>query len=286
MRPVTSPLSFPEGMVDLHNPHVSTEQRLAVAGADLYYDIEGEGPTLVLVHGFTLDGRMWDEQVVALRDVATVVRCDLRGFGRSSEPEAGIPYTHTADLLALLDHLGIDSAMFVGLSMGGRVVLETALVAPERVRGLVLLDSVLNGVEWDAEAAQGMEDAERTAKTQGMAAARAIWLRHPLFAPACRDAELSRRLAALVEPYSGFHWTHEDPQARTGPDPIAMLEQIGTPTTVVVGDLDVPCFLTMADMLARRIPGAHRIDVPDSGHMVNLEAPDAVNALLRKAILA
>jgi pimeloyl-ACP methyl ester carboxylesterase len=47
----------------------------------------------------------------------------------------------------------------------------------------------------------------------------------------------------------------------------------------------VPCFLTMADLLARRIPGAQRIDVPDSGHMVNLEAPDTVNALLRKAIL-
>jgi pimeloyl-ACP methyl ester carboxylesterase len=73
---------------------------------------------------------MWDEQVVALRDVATVVRCDLRGFGRSSEPSAGIPYTHSADLLALLDRLGIDSAVLVGLSMGGRVVLESG------VRGL------------------------------------------------------------------------------------------------------------------------------------------------------
>ena len=117
------------------------------------------------IHGFSLDGRMWDEQVVALRDVATVIRCDLRGFGRSSEPSAGIPYTHSADLLALLDRLGIDSAVFVGLSMGGRVVLETALVAPKRVRGLVLLDSVLNGVDWDAASEQGMEDAQRAATT-------------------------------------------------------------------------------------------------------------------------
>jgi len=264
---------------------VKTEGRLPLAGADLYYDVEGGGPAVVLVHGFSLDGRMWDEQVVALRDVATVVRCDLRGFGRSSEPSAGIPYTHSADLLALLDRLGIDSAVFVGLSMGGRVVLETALVAPGRVRRLVLLDSVLNGVEWDAASEQGMEDAKRAATTEGMSAARAIWLRHPLFAPACRDPQLARRLAALVEPYSGFHWTDEDPQARTDPDPIAMLEQIGAPTTVVVGELDVPCFLTMADLLARRIPSAHRIDVPDSGHMVNLESPDTVNALLRNVIL-
>ena len=72
--------------------------------------------------------------------------------------------------------------------MGGRVVLETALVAPERVRGLILLDSVLNGVEWDTASEQGMADAQRAATTDGMPAARAIWLRHPLFAPACRDA--------------------------------------------------------------------------------------------------
>ena len=268
-----------------HNPHVNTEGRLPVAGARPLLRRRGQGPAVELSTASRLDGRMWDEQVVALRDVATVVRCDLRGFGRSSEPSAGIPYTHSADLLALLDRLGIDSALFVGLSMGGRVVLETVLVAPERVLGLVLLDSVLNGVEWDAEFEQGMEDAARAATTEGMPAARAIWLRHPLFAPACRNAQLARRLAALVEPYSGFHWTHEDPQAGTDPDPIAMLEEIGAPTTVVVGELDVPCFLTMADLLARRIPTANRIDVPDSGHTVNLEPRETVHALLRNAIL-
>ncbi len=260
--------------------------RLPVPGADLYYEVDGEGPAVVLVHGFSLDGRMWDDQAAALRDVATVVRCDLRAFGRSSEPAPGISYTHTGDLLALLNHVGIDTALFVGLSLGGRVVLETALIAPRRVSGLVLLDSVLNGVEWDAASEQGMEDAARAATSEGVPAAKAIWLRHPLFAPACRDAQLARRLAALVEPYSGFHWTHEDPQARSGPDPLAMLEQINVPTTVVIGELDVPCFLTMAGILATRIPGAQRIDIPNSGHMVNLEAPDAVNALLRNAILA
>ncbi len=260
--------------------------RLPVSGADLYFEVDGSGPAVVLVHGFTLDGRMWDDQVAALRDVATVVRCDLRAFGRSSEPAPGIPYTHTGDLLAVLDHLRIDRALFVGLSLGGRVVLETALIAPDRVSGLVLLNSVLNGVEWDSASEQGMEAAERAATTEGVSAAKAIWLRHPLFAPACRDPQLARRLAALIEPYSGFHWTHEDPQARSGPDPLAMLEQIDVPTTVVIGECDVPCFLTMAGILATRIPGAERVDIPNAGHMSNLEAPDAVNALLRKAILA
>ena len=102
--------------------------------------MQGSGPAIVLVHGFSLDGRMWDEQVAALRDIATVVRLDLRGYGRSSDPAPGVAYAHSADLLALLDHLNITSAVFVGLSMGGLVALHTALVAPQRVQGLVLLE--------------------------------------------------------------------------------------------------------------------------------------------------
>jgi 3-oxoadipate enol-lactonase len=265
---------------------VKTEGRLPVAGADLYYDVEGSGPAVLLVHGFTLDGRMWDDQVVALRDVATVVRCDLRGFGRSTDPTEGIPYTNSGDLLALLDHLGIDTALLVGLSMGGRIVIETALVAPQRVRGLVLLDSVIGGVPWDPPSEQGMAAAEQAAASEGLVAALAIWLAHPFFVPACRDPRLATRLASLVSLYSGFHWTHRDPEVVPDPRPHVVLEQVTAPTTVVVGTLDVPCFRTMADVLARRIPGARRIDIPESGHMVNLEAPEQVNALLREAIIA
>jgi 3-oxoadipate enol-lactonase len=267
------------------NRTVKGQGELPVAGADLYYDIEGNGPAVLLVHGFTLDARMWDDQVVALRDIATVVRCDLRGYGRSTEPAAGVPYTNSADLLALLDHLGIDTALLVGSSMGGRIVLETALVAPHRVRGLVLLDSVIGGVQWDPASMDGLAAAEKAATTEGVSAAVAVWLAHPFFAPARRDPELATRLASLVSLYSGFHWTHRDPEVL--PDSLShtVLEQVTAPTTVVVGALDVPCFLTMADVLEGRIRGARRVDIPDSGHMVNLEAPDTVNAMLREAIM-
>lgn len=263
---------------------MSTEGRLPVPGADLYYDVEGSGPAVLLVHGLTLDGRMWDEQVVALRDIATVVRCDLRGFGRSSDPEAGVPYAHSADLLALLDHLGIERALLVGLSMGGRIVLETALAAPQRVRGIVLLDSVLDGVQWDAAAEQGLAAAARAARSDGMPAATAIWLAHPFFIPARRDPHLATRLASLVSLYSGFHWTHHDLQIPPDPSPHTALERVSVPTTVVVGVLDVPCFRTMSNVLASRIPGARLVEIPDCGHMSNLEAPDTVNAVLRAAV--
>ena len=260
--------------------------RLPVTGADLFYDVQGNGPAIVLVHGFTLDGRMWDEQVAALQNIATVVRLDLRGHGRSSDPAPGVAYAHSADLLALLDHLHITSAVFVGLSMGGLVVLHTALVAPQRVQRLVLLDSVLDNFAWDDASRLAMLAAEHAAGTDGVRAAKDVWLEHPLFAPARRHPALATRLAKLVEPYSGFHWTHADPAERWLPSPNAALEHIQMPTIVAVGELDVPCFRAMAAEISRRVPGARSTTIADAGHMVNLEAPAEVNALLRNAVSA
>ena len=260
--------------------------RLPVSGADLYFEIEGSGPPVVLVHGFSLDARMWDDQVPALRDIATVIRYDVRGFGRSSMPDAGVLYAQSTDLVALLDHLGFADAVLVGLSMGGLIVLHTAVVAPRRVGGLVLLDALLDEVEWDAESDLAMTAAQAAAANDGVAAAKAAWLQHPLFAAAQRNPEVAARLAREVEPYTYFHWTRSDPRAPLEPSPYASLEQITAPTTVVVGELDVPCFHEMAEVLARRIPDARLITIPDAGHMVNLEAPEMVNALLRDAVIA
>src|SRR5580704_5535567 len=85
------------------NPAMTRTGRLPVSGADLYFEIEGSGPPVVLVHGFSLDARMWDDQVPALRDIATVIRYDVRGFGRSSMPDADVLYAQSTDLVALLD---------------------------------------------------------------------------------------------------------------------------------------------------------------------------------------
>lgn len=256
---------------------------LPVPGAELYYESEGSGPAVVLVHGFGLDARMWDDQVAALRDIATVVRYDVRGFGRSSGPAPDLAYSHSGDLLALLEHLGITGALLVGLSMGGLIALHTALVAPERVRGLVLLDSLLDGIGWDDDSERAMSAVQRAAASD-VEAGRELWLAHPLFAAARRNPAVATRLRAMVSAYSGVHWTQHDPHRPWSPQPIEALERIAVPTTVVVGELDVPCFRTMASVLADRIPGAQLLTVPGSGHMVNMEAPSAVNAVLRPAV--
>src|SRR4029077_19857970 len=104
------------------------------------------------------------QQVEHLAPRFRVVRYDCRGFGASGPFDPAHGYTHAGDLLALLDHLAIGQAVLAGLSFGGRVVLQAALAAPARVRGLALLDAVLDGVSWDPGSAQALREASRQAQ--------------------------------------------------------------------------------------------------------------------------
>jgi len=254
-----------------------------VPGGELYYEAEGDGAAVVLVHGLALDARMWDDQVPALKDIARVVRYDVRGFGRSTR-DADTWYSHAGDLWRLLDHLEIDSAILVGLSMGGRIVLETTLASPQRVRALVLLDAVLDGVAWDPDSERGLQAIGTALRRGGLDEAKAAWLSHDFFVPAQQRPDVARRLAEMVDDYSGVNWTSADPHA-PHPDSIELLATITVPTTVACGELDVPCFHEMSDVLANRIANAHKVTIPDVGHMVNMEAPERVNALLREVVL-
>ena len=248
-------------------------------GARLAYEVTGDGPAIVFVHGFGLDMRMWDPQAGHLATRFQVVRYDCRGFGSSGPFGPDVPYTHAGDLLALLDHLGLGQAVLAGLSFGGRVVLQAALADPARVSGLVLLDAVLDGA-WDPESAAGLEEAARQARDYGVAAGRAAWLAHPLFAAARQRPEVAKVLAEMVAGYPGQHWTGSDPHEQAQSRLIDALEGLTVPALVVVGEQDVPCFREMAAVLARRLPNARHQVIADAGHMVNLEQPAVVTDLL------
>jgi pimeloyl-ACP methyl ester carboxylesterase len=241
-----------------------------VNGASLYYEIAGHGPALALLHGFSLDTRMWDAQFGPFAARNRVLRYDLRGFGRSGAPSAE-PYAPVEDLRALLDHLEIEQAAILGLSMGGGVAVDFALAYPQRTRALIPVDSTLSGYRWSIEW-------DLRAKEVGVTGARQRWLEHGLFA-ACREKPPAYdRLRQIVSGYSGWHWVNRDPGLPTDPPAIQRLEEIRAPTLVIAGERELPDFLEVARILARRIPGARLVLLPDAGHMANLEAPEAFNA--------
>jgi 3-oxoadipate enol-lactonase len=247
-------------------------------GGCLRYSTAGSGEPVVLLHGFGLDASMWDPQWPVLQRGFRAIRYDLRGFGGSSLPNGA--YSHSGDLLGLLDYLGARPAHVIGLSMGGRMALRFALDHPNAVKSLTLIDSALEGHSWSGAWNQKMDLIGAAAKNGNLDAAKQLWLTHELFAPAQRDPRLAAALAAMVHDYSAWHWWNVDPVRRPASPAITGLATLVCPTLVLLGELDLPDFKDIAQRLAAEIPGATLRTVAGVGHMANMEAPAAVNQLL------
>ena len=257
---------------------IDDQSFLGADGGQLCYSTAGTGEPVVLIHGFSLDAAMWDPQWRLLQKEFRVIRYDLRGFGGSTVPMG--PYSHCDDLLGLLDLLAARPAHIVGLSMGGRVALRFALEQPACVRSLTLLDTALDGHAWSDEWTRRMDAIVAAARGGDVAAARRLWLADQLFAPAKLGPRLAVELTAMVERYSGWHWWNPDPVHRPVSPAIRELANVTAPTLVLVGELDLPDFQSIARRLAAEIPRATLCTIAGAGHMTNMEAPAAVNDLL------
>jgi len=249
-----------------------------VEGGRLYYEAAGAGEPLVFVHGFTLDGRMWDDQWDVFARDYRVVRYDARGFGRSDIATGA--YGHYKDLRAVVRHLGLDRPHLVGLSMGGGIVLDYAVSFPDELRSLTLIDSTIGGWTHWSEGFRATVQLNDVAERNGVEAARAAWYAHPFFDPVTEKPGVTGRLKAVVDDYTGWHWLNKDPGMGADPPAAERLADVSVPTLVIIGERDVPDFQAIADYMAQNIKGARKAVVPDAGHMSNMECPAEVNALL------
>jgi pimeloyl-ACP methyl ester carboxylesterase len=244
-----------------------------VNGTRLYYELAGEGEPLVLIHGFTLDRRMWDAQVEPFARQYRVLNYDGRGFGKSAAPD-GTEYDRAEDLKALLDGLGIERAHIVGLSMGGGVAIDFALAYPEMTRSLIAVDSVLSGHHWSEEWDNTVKPIWQVGRAGDVEGARRLWLDHALFAPARERPAVKERLDRIVGEYSGWHWLYRD-KVRDR-NAASQLERIGAPTLSVTGERDLPDFHAVANALEQKVK-AKKVILPRAGHMSPMEDPEAFN---------
>jgi 3-oxoadipate enol-lactonase len=250
-----------------------------VNGTRLAYEVAGEGPAVVLLHGLTLDLRMWDDQFASLAAHHCVVRYDLRGFGRSDPPHGGEPYSHADDLRALLDVLGIERAAVVGLSLGGMLAVEFALTYPGAIRALVLADAAVSGFTFGPPMSDVLGELYRAARAESGAVAREGWLGSALFGYSQTLPDVAARLRTMVAEYSLWHMLHRDPRLPFEPPAIDRLAEISAPTLVIVGEHDLPDFHSIAGILSSNIPGARLAVLPNAGHMSNMDNPSAFNDL-------
>jgi pimeloyl-ACP methyl ester carboxylesterase len=252
-----------------------------VDGGRLYYEAAGTGAPVVLLHAFALDTRMWEDQFEPLAREFRVIRYDLRGFGRSTVPQAGRAYSHADDLATLLAKLDAHRPHLVGASMGGRCVLDFAVTQPDAPRSVVVVDTVIGGWPWSREWLEMYSPVLRAGRSGDIAAARAAWTALPLFATVRANPPVDARFTRMVEAYSGWHFVNADPERRVAPPTLSQLGRIRAATLAMVGDKDLPEFQRMAETVARQVANARRLSVPAAGHLPSMESPELVTKALR-----
>ena len=244
---------------------------------ELYAEVAGEGPEIVLLHEGICDSRMWDPQWETFTRSHRVLRLDFRGYGRSPlEPGR---FASARDVIELLDRHGFDRAAVVGISLGGRVALEVALAAPERVAALVLVGSGLPGHDWSEEMKATWEEEEAALRSGNVDEAVDIslrtWVAGPGRKPEDVDADVRARVAEMQRRAYELQLPFEDEaqEELLVEDVAQRLGEIKAPALVLVGEEDVPDIHAIADRLAREIPGARRATIADAAHVPSMERP-------------
>ena len=245
---------------------------------------EGSGDPVLLLHGHTLDRRVWDPVTARLLEAGLrVIRPDLRGHGRSTRPDSGYHVSHhSADMVGLLDSVGVDRAAVVGFSFGGGVALEMALTSPGRVAALGLVSTTMPDRPFEPAFMESLREVARAIRSQGVSAAMAgPWACNPLFAHSFTKVGIREAVAAIVKDFPGaeFLATERDRVERDWVVPDRLAE-IAAPANVMVGEKEMPGFKAYAEEAATGIPGATIEVVPDCGHLLPLEAPDAVAEMI------
>jgi 3-oxoadipate enol-lactonase len=249
----------------------------------LYAEVAGEGPEIVLLHEGICDSRMWDPQWEKFTRSHRVLRFDFRGYGRS--PLEPGPYAGGRDVIDLLDRYGFERTALVGVSLGGRVALEIALAAPERVAALVLVGSGLPGHEWSEEMKATWEEEEAALRAGDLDAAVEVslraWVDGPRRRPDDVDAEVRARVAEMQRrAYELQLPVEEDEEELLVEDVSERLGEIKAPTLVLTGEEDRPDIQAIADRLAREIPGARRAAIANTAHVPSMERPEEFDQLV------
>jgi pimeloyl-ACP methyl ester carboxylesterase len=224
---------------------------------------------------------MWEPQWQLLQDAGyRVIRCDFRGYGESPAPTE--PFNAADDVIALLDHLGVQSATVIGSSYGGRVAQEVAARWPDRVSTLLLLCAATR-LHPPTDAIRAFSEREdellEARDIDGATQLNVDTFVGPAASPETRAfvAEMQRRAFEIQIAAEDAAQPRDSNFVRNDDFDLAA---ITARTTVVSGDLDVDYFQSIADFLATSIPGALRVELPWAGHLPTLEDPARANPLI------
>ncbi len=252
---------------------------------DIYYEVHGNGPPLLLVSGLGGGTWSWYAQVPFFQDFYRTITFDNRGVGRSGAPAGPYRMEQLArDALGLLDHLDLGAALVMGVSMGGMIAQEMAFLAPGRLKALVLgcthcgrpqrVPPAPEVIEVIA-ANQGLSPAEIVDKDLPYLFSAGFLEEHPEEVAAYRRSQLS----APPQPLEAFRAQLEAIYAFQACEG---LDRLAAPVLVVTGTADVVVLPENSGLLAGLLPRAELVELPGAGHLITVECRDRLNRLVHE----
>jgi 3-oxoadipate enol-lactonase len=251
-----------------------------INGITIAYSDRGTGLPIVFLHAFPLNRTMWAPQDDALSSQFRIITIDLRGHGESDAPLWRYTLEQSADeVRALLDHLTIRQALFVGLSMGGYILFSFYRNYAARVKGLILADTKAQADT--EEGKSGRFQLAQIAYKKGPSAIADVMI-PKLLSPATvqTNPDLVHQVRGMIEGNQISGIAGDLMAMAERPDSVPLLSQITCPTQIIVGGLDQATPPSDAQLMTEHILHARLAIIPNAAHLSNLEQPEAFNQIV------
>jgi 3-oxoadipate enol-lactonase len=243
----------------------------AVNGTEIYYEVHGNGPPLVLAHGVGGNHSIWWQQIPYLSQWYTIVTFDHRGFGRSKEiPEGPHRKDYVGDLLGLMDHLEIEQAALVAQSMGGTSCLAMTAWHPERVAALVMSDTTGMMDHLDVRPTQAWLSVSSTLNQADRALSKDFQQRNPALTELFLQLNSFNKANRFNVRADGYR----------GPTP-EEVANTGVPVMFILGTNDCVADPNVLRRAHKLVTGSRLVEFPGAGHSVYWEQPEAWSFIVR-----
>ena len=260
---------------------------IQAGGLKVYYERQGKGPALLLLHAGLQNHTMWQPQVAALSKQYDVVTIDLPYHGQTTGSDTTILVQDVIRIV--LDSLHIPKTSLAGLSMGSNAVQDFIIAYPQRVNKAILISAGINGydrhypidsasMQWYFKFGAALEkgDTVTAAKEFTKAWAEGIYRSSDSLQQPVSKYVLATTLATLRQ-HKAAGW----PRLQNNPPAMERISTIHLPVLIINGDKDLPYIITVCNYLEKTIPGAKHIVIKDVAHMLNMEKPEELNEYIK-----
>jgi 2-hydroxy-6-oxonona-2,4-dienedioate hydrolase len=256
-----------------------------IDNAKIYYETEGAGMPLVMIHAGVADSRQWNQEFTALAQSYQVIRYDMRGYGKS-EPVDG-EFSHMSDLVSLLRALEIrDPLVMMGCSMGGGLAMDFALTYPSRVKALILAGSGPSGLQLDVAIPPKFAEAEKAFEAGDLDLVAEIETQIWFDGIDRTPKQVNQEMRELLREMDRTALSHEVKQLgkrlpNTQTPAFDRLGDLDIPVLIIVGAHDTPYILAAADYMMEKIQSAKKVIIEDAAHLANMDQPREFQGIIK-----